>query len=76
MAPLPLQAMDFTSLTAVLAELRPRLLPSRFEKAQQPDGQTLQLGLRTLERQRGHGARGCGGAPTLQASVRRSWLQR
>ena len=50
MAPLPLQAMDFTSLTAVLAELRPRLLPSRFEKAQQPDGQTLQLGLRTLER--------------------------
>ena len=49
MASLPLQAMDFTSLKAVLAELRPQLLPSRFEKAQQPDGQTLQLGLRTLE---------------------------
>ena len=50
MAPLPLQAMDYTSLRAVLAELRPQALPSRFEKAQQPDGHSLQLGLRTLER--------------------------
>ena len=49
MAPLPLQAMDYTTLRAVLAELRPQLLPSRFEKAQQPDGLSLQLGLRTLE---------------------------
>jgi len=50
MAPLPLQAMDYTSLRAVLAELRPHAVPSRFEKAQQPDGHSLQLGLRTLER--------------------------
>ncbi|MFN7900605.1 MAG: NFACT family protein [Synechococcaceae cyanobacterium] len=41
--------MDVTSLRAVLAELRPQLLPSRFEKAQQSDGQTLQLGLRSLQ---------------------------
>jgi predicted ribosome quality control (RQC) complex YloA/Tae2 family protein len=33
----------------VLAELRPQLVPSRFEKAQQCDGQTLQLGLRGLQ---------------------------
>jgi len=43
-----LQAMDLTTLRAVLAELRPLLLPSRFEKAQQSDGQTLQLGFRSL----------------------------
>ena len=43
-----LQAMDLTTLRAVLAELRPQLLPSRFEKAQQSDGQTLQLGFRSL----------------------------
>lgn len=42
------QVMDLTSLRAVLADLRLRLLPSRFEKAQQPDSQTLQLGFRTL----------------------------
>jgi predicted ribosome quality control (RQC) complex YloA/Tae2 family protein len=40
--------MDLTSLRAVLVDLRSRLLPSRFEKAQQPDPQTLQLGFRTL----------------------------
>ena len=44
----PLQAMDLTTLRAVLAELRPQLLPSRFEKARQADGQTLQLGFRSL----------------------------
>jgi predicted ribosome quality control (RQC) complex YloA/Tae2 family protein len=44
------QVMDLTSLRAVLADLRARLLPSRFEKAQQPDPQTLQLGFRTLAR--------------------------
>ncbi len=49
MAPAALQAMDLTSLRAVLAELRPELLPSRFEKAQQPDSHTLQLGFRTLK---------------------------
>ena len=43
-----LQVMDLTSLRAVLAELRGELLPSRFEKAQQPSPQTLQLGFRTL----------------------------
>ncbi len=42
------QVMDLTSLRAVLADLRGGLLPSRFEKAQQPDSQTLQLGFRTL----------------------------
>ena len=41
--------MDITSLKAVLADLRPRLLPSRFEISQQPDPNTLQLGFRTLE---------------------------
>ncbi|MEB3331709.1 MAG: NFACT RNA binding domain-containing protein [Synechococcaceae cyanobacterium] len=45
----PLQPLDITSLLAVLSELRPQLLPSRFEKAQQPDGRTLQLALRSLE---------------------------
>jgi predicted ribosome quality control (RQC) complex YloA/Tae2 family protein len=49
MAPLPLQAMDLTSLRAVLAELEPVLVPSRFEKAQQSDAHTLQLGFRSLE---------------------------
>ena len=49
MAPAALQAMDLTSLRAVLHELRPQLLPSRFEKAQQADGHTLQLGFRTLQ---------------------------
>ena len=39
--------MDVTTLRAVLAELRPMLLPSRFERAQQPDPHTLQLGLRS-----------------------------
>jgi predicted ribosome quality control (RQC) complex YloA/Tae2 family protein len=43
-----IQAMDATSLKAVLAELRGVVLPSRFEKAQQPDGQTAQVGLRGL----------------------------
>ena len=41
--------MDLTTLRAVVAELGPQLVPSRFEKAQQPAGQRLQLGLRSLE---------------------------
>jgi Predicted RNA-binding protein homologous to eukaryotic snRNP len=45
----PLPAMDLTSLRAVLAELRPELVPSRFEKAQQADAQGIQLALRHLE---------------------------
>ena len=40
--------MDLTTLRAVLQNLRQSALPSRFEKAQQPDPQTLQMGLRTL----------------------------
>jgi predicted ribosome quality control (RQC) complex YloA/Tae2 family protein len=43
-----LQALDATGLKAVLAELRPLLLPGRFEKAQQSDGRSVQLGLRSL----------------------------
>ena len=41
--------MDLTTLRAVLNNLRAQLLPSRFEKAQQPDGATLQLGFRSLQ---------------------------
>ncbi|MCP9886564.1 NFACT family protein [Cyanobium sp. ATX 6A2] len=41
--------MDFTSLRAVLAEWRALLLPSRFEKAQQPSPHGLQIGLRHLQ---------------------------
>jgi predicted ribosome quality control (RQC) complex YloA/Tae2 family protein len=41
--------MDATSLRAVLVEMRHGLLPSRFEKAQQPDAHRLQLGLRSLQ---------------------------
>ena len=40
--------MDLTALKAVLHDLQPQLLPSRFEKAQQPDASTLQLGFRSL----------------------------
>jgi predicted ribosome quality control (RQC) complex YloA/Tae2 family protein len=46
--PLPLQQLDVTGLKAVLTEWRANLLPSRFEKAQQPDPQAIQLGLRSL----------------------------
>jgi predicted ribosome quality control (RQC) complex YloA/Tae2 family protein len=45
----PLQPMDVTSLKAVLSEWRRQLLPSRFEKAQQPDPHSIQVGLRSLE---------------------------
>ncbi|TVS06726.1 MAG: DUF814 domain-containing protein [Cyanobium sp. PLM2.Bin73] len=44
-----LQPMDLTSLRAVLAEWRPLLLPSRFEKAQQASPCSLQIGLRHLQ---------------------------
>ncbi|MFM8524646.1 MAG: NFACT family protein [Cyanobacteriota bacterium] len=44
-----LQAMDVTTLRALLAAMRARWLPSRFEKAQQWDGTTIQLGLRSLQ---------------------------
>ena len=41
--------MDVTTLRALLCAMRHRWLPSRFEKAQQVDGSTLQLGLRSLQ---------------------------
>ncbi|MCP9926501.1 NFACT family protein [Cyanobium sp. CH-040] len=41
--------MDLTSLRAVLWEWRAVLLPSRFEKAQQDTGQSIQIGLRHLQ---------------------------
>ena len=44
-----LQAMDLTSLRAVVTDLRTEILPSRFEKVQQPDQKTLQIALRTLQ---------------------------
>ena len=46
---LRLQAMDVTTLRTLLAAMRNRWLPSRFEKAQQSDGCTLQIGLRSLQ---------------------------
>ncbi|MEB3321631.1 MAG: NFACT RNA binding domain-containing protein [Synechococcaceae cyanobacterium] len=44
-----IQAIDATTLRAVLAELRPLVVPGRFEKAQQSGGRTVQLGLRSLQ---------------------------
>ncbi len=44
-----IQPLDLTSLRAVVEELRLGALPCRFEKAQQPDPSTLELGLRSLE---------------------------
>ena len=44
-----LQVMDVTSLRAVVTDLRQIILPSRFEKAQQPETGTIQIGLRTLK---------------------------
>ena len=44
-----LQPMDLTTLRAVLWDLRPKLVPSRFEKAQQPDPGTIQVGCRSLK---------------------------
>ena len=49
MSSVAFQAMDLTSIKAVVAELRKDILPSRFEKAQQPEPNSLQIGLRTLE---------------------------
>ena len=45
----PIQIMDLTTLKAVVFELKKDIVPSRFEKAQQIDSNTLQLGFRTLE---------------------------
>ena len=43
-----MQPQDTTTLQGVVAELNPELIPSRFEKAQQPSPSGLQLGFRTL----------------------------
>ena len=45
-----IQTMDITTLKAVISEIKKELTPSRFEKAQQPDSKTIQLGFRTLEK--------------------------
>ena len=45
----PIQIMDLTTLKAVVYELNKYIIPSRFEKAQQIDSNTIQLGFRTLE---------------------------
>ena len=45
----PIQIMDLTTLKAVVFEIRKDLVPSRFEKAQQIDSNTVQLAFRTLE---------------------------
>ena len=45
----PIQIMDLTTLKAVVYELRQNIIPSRFEKSQQIDSNTVQLGFRTLE---------------------------
>ena len=44
-----LQTMDITSLKAVLADLRKKIVPGRFEKVQQLDNSTLQIAFRVLE---------------------------
>ena len=44
-----LQVMDLPTLKAVTNDLRQTILPSRFEKAQQPEANTLQIGFRTLQ---------------------------
>ena len=49
MARSTLQQIDLTTLRALVSDLGSRLLPSRFEKAQQPNNTTLQLGFRSLQ---------------------------
>ncbi len=48
MAIAAIQVMDLSSLKAVMTEFNKEIIPSRFEKAQQINPSTLQLGLRTL----------------------------
>ena len=48
MARSTLQQIDLTTLKALVCDLSNHLVPSRFEKAQQPDSSTLQLGFRSL----------------------------
>lgn len=44
-----MQPLDFTTLTAICAELRANWLPARFEQAFQRDRFTLYLALRTMD---------------------------
>ena len=43
-----MQQQDFTTLRAVCHELDQQVVPSRFVKAQQTDGATIHIGLRTV----------------------------
>ncbi len=45
-----IQIMDITTLKAVLADLRERIIPSRIEKIQQSDSHTIQIAFRTLKK--------------------------
>ena len=45
---IPVQQQDFTTLCAVCHELAQQVVPSRFVKAQQTDGATIHVGLRTV----------------------------
>lgn len=47
-AGIPMQQQDFTTLRAVCHELDQQVAPSRFVKAQQSDGATIHMGLRTV----------------------------
>ena len=46
-----MQQQDFTTLCAVCHELERQVVPSRFVKAQQTDGATIHVGLRTVTTQ-------------------------
>ncbi len=48
MGDIKLQIMDITSLKAVLADLRKKIIPSRFERVKQIDSSTIQIGFRSL----------------------------
>ena len=47
-----MQQQDFTTLCAVCHELDQQVAPSRFVKAQQTDGATIHVGLRTVDAHR------------------------
>ena len=49
---IPVQQQDFTTLCAVCHELDHQVAPSRFVKAQQTDGATIHVGLRTVSTHR------------------------
>ncbi|MCS6814065.1 MAG: NFACT family protein, partial [Cyanobacteria bacterium] len=45
-----MQAVDYTTLMAVVADLKANWIPARLEKVYQRDRYTVLLALRTLER--------------------------